>query len=204
VFTGAQPSLARKIEQANLVFQIEAPPVTSEVMPAARLFAEVLGGGMASRLFQSAREERGLAYAIDAYLEPYADTGLIGIYAGVAADRSLELAELCARELVDLALNGPNDAELARAKAVLGAGLWMADESAASRSGRLATQTLVYGAPVASDRLVEQLNAVTVEDMKQVGAALLAPKRCATAVLGPKGAARSGAKFASALYGVGN
>lgn len=199
VFTGGHQTLSRKIEQANLVFQIEAPGVLSEDMPAARLFTEILGGGMASRLFQSAREERGLAYAIDAYLEPYAETGLIGIYAGAAADRSVELAQLCAKELVTLAVEGPSEAELSRAKAVLTAGLWMADESAANRSGRLATQTLVYGAPVASNLLVEQLRAVTIEDMKRVGQGLVETNRCATAVLGPKAASKAGAQFAEAL-----
>ena len=204
VFTGGHETLARKIEQANLVFQIETSGVLSDDMPTTRIFAEILGGGMASRLFQSAREERGLAYAIDAYQEPYADTGVIGIYAGAAADRSVELAELCARELVDLARKGPTDAELSRAKAVLTAGLWMADESAASRSGRLATQTLVYGAPVASDFQVEQLRAVTIEGMKRVGSGLVETNRCATAVLGPKAASKAGAKFAAALGALRN
>ena len=38
-----------------------------------RLFAEALGGGMSSRLFQEARERLGLAYAIDAFAETYQD-----------------------------------------------------------------------------------------------------------------------------------
>ena len=50
-----------------------------------RLLAEILGGGMASRLFQEAREKRGLAYAIDAYSETYADVGVLGVFAGCAA-----------------------------------------------------------------------------------------------------------------------
>ncbi|RAX28642.1 insulinase family protein, partial [Enterococcus sp. HPCN18] len=78
------------------------------------LFGEILGGGMASRLFQSAREERGLAYAIDAYQEPYEDTGVLGIYAGAAADRAKELAEVSAAEVRALAEVGPTEKELSR------------------------------------------------------------------------------------------
>ena len=198
-FVGGHKTLTRKIEQANMVFQIAAPGADSKDLHTARLFSEILGGGMASRLFQSAREERGLAYTIDAYLEPYADCGLIGIYAGASADRSLELAQVCAKEVADLAIEGPSEAELARAKAVLSAGLWMSDESSASRSGRLATQTLVYGAPVASEILVEDLNSIDSDAMRRVGQSMLAANRPATSVLGPKAASRAGAKFEEAL-----
>ena len=87
--SAATATLTRRIEQANIVFQLPALSATrSATYPAVRLFTEILGGGMASRLFQSAREERGLAYAIDAYHEPYEDAGVLGIYAGAAADRA--------------------------------------------------------------------------------------------------------------------
>ncbi len=198
-FIGGEARMARKIEQANLVFQLPSPAATSNRIPTARLFTEILGGGMASRLFQSAREERGLAYAIDAYMEPYNDIGLIGIYAGAAAERSEELAKVCAEEVVTLATDGPTEAELQRAKAVMKAGLWMADESAANRSGRHATQALVWGRPVPSDELADSLEAVTADDMRDFGRDLLAPGVSATAVLGPKAAIKAGKAFASTV-----
>ncbi|CAL1690671.1 putative zinc protease [Brevundimonas subvibrioides] len=194
-FTGGVATLGRKIEQANLVFQLPAIPVHDAAMPAMRLFSEILGGGMASRLFQSAREDRGLAYAIDAYHEPYDDTGVLGIYAGAAADRSVELAQVCADEVRDLTDKGPTDAELSRAKAVLRGGVWMSDESPASRAGRNAAQTLMFGRPVASDDTVTRLEAVSAGDLRAVGARVLASGLAATAVLGPRAAAGAGKAF---------
>jgi len=200
-FEGGGERLARRIEQANLVFQLPAPSALSSDFPAARLLTEILGGGMASRLFQSAREERGLAYAIDAYHEPYADTGVLGVYAGCAAGRAEELAEVCGRELLDLAERGPTDAELARAKAVLTAGLWMADEGPASRAGRAAAQTLIYGEPVPSAEAAARIAAVAAEDLRRVARDSLAPGRAATAVLGPRAALKAGTRFAETLFG---
>ena len=78
VFTGGASTLSRRIEQANLVFQLPSVSATDPALPAMRLFTEILGGGMASRLFQSAREERGLAYAIDAYQEAYVTSACWG------------------------------------------------------------------------------------------------------------------------------
>ena len=202
-FIGGSASLSRKIEQANLVFQLPAPAVTDPTYAATRIMTEILGGGMASRLFQSAREDRGLAYAIDAYHEAYEDGGLLGIYAGAAADRAVELAEVCAAELMSLAKEGPTDAELSRARAVLTAGLWMSDESPASRAGRAATQTLVFGAPIASEDSASRLAAQTVETVRAAAQACLTPGLAATAVLGPKAAHAAGAAFTQALFGAG-
>lgn len=200
-FTGGDAALSRRIEQANIVFQLPAPSAADPSYAAARLMTEILGGGMASRLFQSAREERGLAYAIDAYHEPYEDAGLLGIYAGASADRAVELARVCAAEIRALAGEGPTAAELSRAKAVMNAGLWMSDESPAARAGRAAAQVLIFGAPIASQTMADRILAQGVDEVRAAAAASLAAGRAATAVLGPKAAAPAGAAFRDALFG---
>ena len=200
-FTGGDAALTRRIEQANIVFQLPAPSAMDPAYPAARLMTEILGGGMASRLFQSAREERGLAYAIDAYHEPYEDAGLLGIYAGASADRAVELAKVCAAELKALADAGPTEAELSRAKAVMNAGLWMSDESPAARAGRAAAQVLIFGAPIASQTMADRTLAQTAADVRAAAQASLSAGLAATAVLGPKAAAPAGAAFRAALFG---
>jgi predicted Zn-dependent peptidase len=200
-FTGGEATLTRRIEQANIVFQLPAPSARDPSYAATRLMTEILGGGMASRLFQSAREERGLAYAIDAWHEPYEDAGLLGIYAGAAADRAVELAQVCAAELRALAETGPTAAELSRAKAVLNAGLWMSDESPAARAGRAAAQVLIFGALIPSQTMSERTLAQTVDTVRSAAAASLTAGLCATAVLGPKASAPAGAAFREALFG---
>ena len=201
VFTGGEAKLSRRIEQANLVFQLPAPGVRDPAYSAVRLMAEILGGGMASRLFQSAREERGLAYAIDAYHEPYDSEGVLGIYAGAAGDRAEELARVCADEIRALADDGPTASELARAKAVLNAGLWMSDESPAGRAGRHAAQTLIFGAPIPSQTMADRVLVQTIDDVRTAARDLLVPARAASAVLGPRAAAGAGAVFRDALFG---
>jgi predicted Zn-dependent peptidase len=197
-FAGGHAVLKRRIEQANVVFLTPACGTSDPAFPATRLLAEILGGGMASRLFQKAREELGLAYAVDAWFDAYAETGLLGIYAGCAPERAAALAQVCARELADLATNGPTADELARAKAVLAGGLLMSDESPASRAGRAAAQTLIFGAPIPTDVAVARLRAQTIDDVRSAARAAVAGA-AATAVLGPVGAHGAGRVFAEAL-----
>jgi predicted Zn-dependent peptidase len=198
-FVGGEARLARRIEQANLVFQLPGLAVDDPDLAAMRLFVEILGGGMASRLFQSAREERGLAYAIDAYHEAYEDAGVLGIYAGAGAAEASELAGVAADELRALAVDGPREAELARAKAVLSASVWMGDENPAGRAARLAAQTLAFGRPTPSEETIARLTACTTGDLRRLGMRLLETRISATAVLGPRAALDAGGVFSTAL-----
>ncbi|MDP3869977.1 pitrilysin family protein [Phenylobacterium sp.] len=200
VFQGGARTTAKALEQANLVFLLPAVGVRDEAYFALRLYAEILGGGMASRLFQEAREKRGLAYAVDAYSETYADTGLLGVFAGCAAKDAAELARVAAGEIQGMAA-GVTAAELARAKAQLKASMFMGRESCLARAEQAAGQVLLFGETLLPADLAEQIDAVTAADLERLGAALLAPGRCAVSVLGPKAALKASDAFRQALFG---
>ena len=199
-FIGGHARLSRRIEQANLVFQLPGLSARDPRLSTFRLFGEILGGGMASRLFQSAREDRGLAYAIDAYEEPHEDTGVLGVFAGAAAERAAELAQVCAGEIRALVEDGPRADELDRARAVLTAGLLMADESPTSRSGRQAAHVLIFDRLQDTAEQTARIEAASADDLRAVGQGVLADGRVATAVLGPAKAGRAGETFARALF----
>jgi predicted Zn-dependent peptidase len=199
-FEGGARTAARPLEQANLVFLLPAVGVRDSAYFALRLYAEILGGGMASRLFQEAREKRGLAYAVDAYSETYADTGVLGVFAGCAAKDAAELARVAAGEIRGMAERIAT-AELARAKAQLKASMFMAREQPLSRTEQAAAQVLLFGRTLPTVELAEQIDAVTEGDIIALGERILTPRRAAASVLGPKGALKSAEAFERALFG---
>ena len=199
-FEGGVRTSTRPLEQANLVFLLPAVGVRDENYFALRLYAEILGGGMASRLFQEAREKRGLAYAVDAYSETYADTGVLGVFAGCAAKDAAELAKVAAGEIKGMA-ERIEPGELARAKAQLKASMFMAREQPLSRSEQAAAQVLLFGQTLAPAELAAQIDAVSAEDLTRLGAAILAPGRAAASVLGPRAATKAADAFQKALFG---
>lgn len=199
-FAGGARTAARPLEQANLVFLLPAVGVRDAGYFALRLYAEILGGGMASRLFQEAREKRGLAYAVDAYSETYADTGVLGVFAGCAAKDAAELARVAAGEIRGMAAR-IDPAELARAKAQLKASMFMAREQPLSRTEQAAAQVLLFGRTLPTAELAEQIDAVSRQDLVALGEQILAPKRAAASVLGPKAAMKSAEAFERALFG---
>ncbi len=196
---GVQPKV-RRLEQAHLVLMLPAPSARNEAYFPIRVFAEALGGGMSSRLFQEARERRGLAYGIDAYADCYQDGGVLGIYAGCAPGDAAELAKVAAGEL--LALTRTIDgAELSRAKAQLKASLFMARESALARAEQSAGQTLLFDRLFTATEIGASIDAVSADDVRAAGEGLLAPGLTATAVLGNKMASKASQGFSRTLVG---
>ncbi|HEY8004873.1 MAG TPA: pitrilysin family protein [Phenylobacterium sp.] len=199
-FTGGQQPVAKRLEQANLVLLLPAVDVKDEAYFALRLLAEILGGGMASRLFQEARENRGLAYAIDAYSETYADAGVLGVFAGCAAGDAAELAKVAAGEIAGM-LAPVGEAELARAKAQLKGSMFMGREGALARAEQAAGQVLLFGRALDPAEVAAEVDAVTPADLVKLTERILAPKTAAVAVLGPKTALRAAPAFERALFG---
>jgi predicted Zn-dependent peptidase len=199
-FVGGRAGEARRLEQAHVVFYLPGVGAADPDYFAMRVFAEALGGGMSSRLFQEARERLGLAYAIDAFAESYRETGVVGVYAGCAAKDAAALADVTAAEIGKLATS-IGEAELARAKAQLKAGLFMARESLAARAEQAAAQLLVFERLLGPDEIAAAVDAVTPEAIRRFAERLLGPGLSAPAVLGPARALGAADRFHQALFG---
>jgi predicted Zn-dependent peptidase len=199
-FVGGLATLARSIEQANLVFELPGPGARNPDWFAVRLFAEILGGGMASRLFQEAREKRGLAYAIDAWATSFDETGQLGVYAGASAENAAGLATLVAEEILSLA-GHVEEEELSRGKAQLETNLFMAQEQPLARAERSASQLFLFDRVLSADEVRKGVEAVSASDLASAAERMLASKACAAAVLGPRKALPAAGAFQSALFG---
>lgn len=199
-FTGGTAAKGRRLEQAHLVLLLPAVGAADDDYFVQRVFAEALGGGMSSRLFQEAREKRGLAYAIDAYADTYEDVGMLGIYAGCAAADAGELARICGEQVRDLAAR-VGAAELARAKAQLKGSMFMGREQPLSRAEQAAGQTLMFGRLYPAAEIAEAIDAVTPADFARLGERMTAPKQSVVSVLGSKAAMAAPEAFERAVFG---
>ena len=199
-FTGGQAAKAKALEQAHLVLLLPAFGVRDPDYFALRVYAEILGGGMSSRLFQEVRENRGLAYAIDAFADTHADAGVLGVYAGTAGGDADEAAKVSAAQIKAMT-QGVEAAELSRAKAQLKSATFMARESALARAEGAAGQVMVFDRLFAPAETAQAIDEVTAADLMRVGERILQQRACACAVLGPKRSIAAGRAFEDALFG---
>jgi predicted Zn-dependent peptidase len=197
-FGGGSHVEKRDLEQVHIALALSGVPQTDPTLYSLQAFTNVLGGGMSSRLFQEAREKRGLCYSIYSFHMAYSDVGMFGLYAGTDAADTSELMRLVVEEIANTA-ETLSEPEVSRAKAQMKAGLLMALESSGERIGQLARQLIVYGRPIAIDELVAKVEAVTVESARAAGRALLRRGKLATAVLGLGSGLESAAAIAESL-----
>ncbi len=178
-------SEARKLEQTHLVFSWPAPPAVSDRLLAARLLSEVFGGGMSSRLFQEVREERGLVYAIDSFVDAIEDDGRLCVYAGCSAKTARDVAAIVRDQLALLAEHGPRAEELARAKAVARAQMLMGLEAPSARAEARAAQVFQRDRLIDFAELKAKLEATTAQEVQAIARAALAGPAVGAAI-GPK------------------
>ncbi|HET9232369.1 MAG TPA: pitrilysin family protein [Vitreimonas sp.] len=175
-------SETRKLEQSHLVMSWPSPPASSDAMFAARLLAEIFGGGMSSRLFQEVRETRGLVYAIDAHVDAFEDDGRLSVYAGCAPKHAREVAVLVREQLSILADKGPSQAELKRAKTVARAQMLMGLEMPSARAEARVSQVFLRDRLVSFDEIRAKVEAVTAEEIQALAHRALEGPDCIAAI----------------------
>ena len=163
-----------------------------------QVFTNTLGGGMSSRLFQEVREKRGLCYSIYTFHAPYTDTGFFGLYTGTDPGDAPEMMEVIV-DVINDAVETLTEAEVARAKAQMKAGLLMALESCSSRAEQLARHVLAYGRPLTVEELVTRIDAVSVELTRNAARGLLSRSRPAVVALGSGRGLDTAVAFAEGL-----
>lgn len=151
---------------------------------ASQLLSMILGGGMSSRLFQEVREKRGLCYSIYSFHWGFSDTGLFGIHAATGAGDLKKLTAVLISELRRVCEDLSQE-EVDRARAQYRASLLMSAESAASRSGQIARQIMLFGRPVSTEELMDRLSKITVERLKDLASRLFLDTVPTVAAIGP-------------------
>ena len=195
---GGSRIVHRELEQAHLTMALEGLPQADPALFSLQVFTNILGGGMSSRLFQEVREKRGLCYSIYTFHAPHADTGFFGLYTGTDPADAPEMMEVVA-DVINDAVETLTDAEIARAKAQMKAGLLMALESCSSRAEQLARHILAYGRPLGVDELVARIEAVTRDSTRDAARTLLARSRPAVVALGSGRGLEAAAAHAESL-----
>lgn len=175
-FTGGDRVGRTASDQAHLALAFAGPAQLDADYYAARLFADAVGGGMSSRLFQQVREDRGLAYSVYASLHPYRDIGLLSIYAATARRQSGAAAELI-EEIIAEAAGTITQRELDRVRTQAKAGLLMSMESPWGQAHYVARQLSLHGRLVDPREVVADLEAVTLDQVRAAGAKMLSGPR---------------------------
>lgn len=174
----------KSLEQVQLCLGVPAPPIGSEDRYTTLLLNAILGGGMSSRLFQTVREEHGLAYAIYSDLAPYRDTGSLCVNAGTSAEHVVKMVELVMAQFRAMKQEPVTQEELRRAKDQIKGNLLLSLESSMARMSNLARQQMYFNRFFSFDEIQTRIEAVTAEEIQRSAEGLFETERIAVTLLG--------------------
>ena len=172
-------------QQAHLVVGTRGPGALDDRRPTLSVLNTILGGGMSSRLNQNIREKYGWCYSVYSFVNLQAESGDLGVYIGTDASRVDRSRQLIQRELDKLAMSVVSPRMLNRAKQQLKGSVVMGLESTSNRMQRLGRVELMYGEQVPIDDAIEEIDAVTAEDVREIAETLFAPDRMSSVALLP-------------------
>jgi predicted Zn-dependent peptidase len=128
---------------------------------------------MSSRLFQSVREEKGLAYDVSSYIVDYADAGALVVSAGVDPDRIGPAVEAILTDLVRLRDEPVPADELARSKRYLGGRMELRMEETRHLASWLGGQEALHDRVLTLEQALAELEAVTSEGIIELARRLV-------------------------------
>ncbi|MDR1205528.1 MAG: insulinase family protein [Peptococcaceae bacterium] len=171
-------------EQIQLCLGVNGLKVDDADIYSLHVLNNVLGGGLSSRLVQSIREERGLAYSVYSYHSAFCDTGLFALYAGTSPSKYQEVLDLLLKELESLVEKGITQKELEKAQEQIKGSLILGLESASSRMSRLGKNELALNRMIPPSEVVERVSAVTLEGVRELAGRLFREKKITVSTIG--------------------
>ncbi len=154
------------------------------------VLSAILGDGMSSRLFQSVREEKGLAYDVSSYIVDYADAGALVVSAGVDPDRVGPAIGAILDELALLRDESVPADELARSKAYLGGRLELRMEETRHVASWFGGQEALHDRVLTLDQALSELHAVTSDGIRALAGRLIRDESLRLTAVTPRGRAR--------------
>lgn len=158
----------RDIEQVHLNMGIRGMKLGDDLHYAYSIVSNILGGSMSSRLFQSIREEKGMAYAVYSYLSAYTADGTFTIYAGVGQENLPHTVELIIQQLSLLKKQGILEEEFLAAKEQLKSSYIFSLESVSSRMASIGKSQLLLKECYEPEEALKKITDVNMEQIEEV------------------------------------
>jgi len=175
----------RKSEQSHLALGFPSYPYKHPRRPALKVLNTALGGNMSSRLFSIIREKHGMAYYVRSSTNPYADTGVFLVQAGLDNRRVEKAIALIIKELKKISEKPLGKSELQRAKDFIKGQVAIQLEDQENLADWLARRYLMENKIPTVDDYLAEIDKVTAADVKRVAQETIRQSKMNLTMIGP-------------------
>ncbi|WP_173384883.1 pitrilysin family protein [Fibrobacter succinogenes] len=151
------------------------------------LFNVAMGAGMASRLFQKIREDKGLAYSVYSTADIYCDCTDWGVSLATEPHQLKTALELSLNETRNFLKRGFNKGEFERTKTNILGGMYLGADSPEKRVVRMAEQTLHLGEFHTMEHSEKIITSMTEDEVVATTNKLFNAAKFSAAVIEPAG-----------------
>ncbi|MDD2585201.1 MAG: pitrilysin family protein [Syntrophomonadaceae bacterium] len=144
----------------------------------------ILGGGMSSRLFQTLREELGLAYSVYSFPFNYSDTGLFSLNIGTGPAKIAKFFAALYTELEKFITDGVTDEEVERTQQLIKSNMYLGLESVMNRMNRIGKSILMYGDIIPVEDVINKIYMVDTKKVHNLACTLLEKQELSLAAIG--------------------
>jgi predicted Zn-dependent peptidase len=175
----------KKTEQTQIALGLRTCPRHDERRFALRLLNAILGENMSSRLFQTIREDAGIAYSIYSSNSFFDDTGDLVVSAGLDEDNLQRTLKIIVREMKNLRNKPVPKSELRRACDYVTGQLDLSLENTENQMMWVGEHMLGYGKISKANEVKSRLSKVTTADIQQMAQQFFVPNRLNLALVSP-------------------
>jgi predicted Zn-dependent peptidase len=155
----------RSLKQLYAIIGFEGVSSVSAERYQFSIMNDILGSGMSSRLFQTIREDRGLAYTISSFSDYYRDLGIHLIYSIVDRGKIRDYFQAVRDEISLLKEKGITADELDRSKDHILSSLILGLESNVTRMRFHVSNEMILKREKKIDQITREINSTTLSDV---------------------------------------
>lgn len=176
----------KKTDQTHFIVGVHTGGFNHKDRYVLSMLANILGGGMSSRLWEEVREKRGLAYSVQALVDFYPETGFFAAKAGVEHENLVQTLQIILKEMKKIATNGVTKEEFDRARSGFEGRLAFSMETSDTVASNFAEQEAVRGDIIVPTESLKRIHKVTRGDIQRVAKDIFVRENLNCAIIGPQ------------------
>jgi len=176
----------KKTDQTHFIVGVHTGGFKHKDRYVLSILANILGGGMSSRLWEEVRTKRGLAYNVQAFTDFYPETGFFAVKAGVEHENLIKTLQIVIKEMKKIVSEGITKEEFERARSGFAGRLAFSMETSDTIASNFAEQEAVRNEIIVPSESLKRINKVSRKDIQHVAKEIFVNEKLNCAVIGPQ------------------
>lgn len=175
----------KDIEQTHICLAFQGLNVLSDDIFILDVFNTIFGDSTSSRLFQSIREDKGLAYCVYSDIYTYIDDGIFTIYASMSPYQSKNVLDIIDKEIYKIKNTPISQLEVEKAKEHIKSNYLIGLEDTNNLMSTLGRDMLLLNNIKTTEYIINKIDSITAQQILDISNKILDISKMSTVIINP-------------------